>query len=440
MKKLSGILVLGLLWCDIGFTEEYLDAFTLDKKKIENNVINSVSTELPKDKKIKFKSIKNWKGSFENYKVLKPGITFFSAKELESQRNKNPKIFYKNCFYTDIPDLQPTLEIKGHLWKPGGNFMTQTNYTAEYNQTMNYGVQNWLKKGKKDSLFKLKKLMLSWAREKSFSHLYPDTGSTQGGYKWGYVDTFWNLRDTITNIIIAYGVLNELKIFTEEERKIAHDWLEFLVAASASQGHDDGSGGGMPAGIHTEMQRTLVYTLWGSVSGNDKYFQAGIKGFYAALINTRKDGSHKFEVRNIKDASKRNKRALEKMNQVVGSMVMIAEVAKQQGYDLYKLKTKKKVNLHKMIEFLSRGWSDKKIKLKYLVSKNQKINFAYKLAGSMNSIAWVIPYLSNNFDTKGHKIINQWLDSLPSNRKSYVNDLGFGGSQACYYANSVSIN
>ena len=255
MKKLLGIVVLGLLWCNVGFTEEYLDAFTLDKKKIENNVINSVSTELPKDKKIKFKSIKNWKGNFENYKVLKPGITFFSAEELENQRNKNPKIFYKNCFYTNILDLQPTLEIKGHLWKPGGNFMTQTNYTAEYNQTMNYGVQNWLKKGKKDSLFKLKKLMLSWAREKSFSHLYPDTGSTQGGYKWGYVDTFWNLRDTITNIIIAYGVLNELKIFTEEERIIAHDWLEFLVAASASQGHDDGSGGGMPAGIHTEMQK-----------------------------------------------------------------------------------------------------------------------------------------------------------------------------------------
>ena len=109
-------------------------------------------------------------------------------------------------------------------------------------------------------------------------------------------------------------------------------------------------------------------------------------------------------------------------------------------FEEFELKTKKKVNLHKMIEFLSRGWSDKKIKLKYLVSKNQKIVFAYKLAGSMNSIAWVIPYLSNNFDTEGHKIINKWLDSLPSDRKSYVNDVGFGGSQACYYANSVSIN
>ena len=425
---------ISFLFFNIALSQEYLDAYALDKKKIENNVLESVS-----DEKIKFKSIKNWKGDFENYKIVKSGITFFSAKKLEEERNNNSKIFLKNCFFTTLPKLQPTLEIKGHLWKPGGHFLSQTNYTAEYNQTMNFGLQNWLKRGKEESLIEIKDLMLSWAKKKSFSHLYPDAGSKQGGMSWGYVDTFWNLRDTITNIIITYGVLSELNIFTPEEKKIAHDWLEYLVAASASQGHDDGSNEGMPAGTHTEMQRTLVYTLWGSVSGNDKYFQAGIKGFYAALINTRKDGSHKFEVRNVKDASKRNKRALKKMNQVVGAMVMIAEIAKLQGYDLYEIKTKKKVDLHKMIEFLSKGWSDKNIKLKHLVSKNQDIGFAYKFSGSMTSIAWVIPYLSNNFDTNGNKIINEWLEALPSDRKKFVNDFGFGGSQACYYANSVSI-
>ena len=435
MTKIFFIYIfISFLFFNIALSQEYLDAYALDKKKIENNVLESVS-----DEKIKFKSIKNWKGDFENYKIVKSGITFFSAKKLEEERNNNSKIFLKNCFFTTLPKLQPTLEIKGHLWKPGGHFLSQTNYTAEYNQTMNFGLQNWLKRGKEESLIEIKDLMLSWAKKKSFSHLYPDTGSKQGGMSWGYVDTFWNLRDTITNIIITYGVLSELNIFTPEEKKIAHDWLEYLVAASASQGHDDGSNEGMPAGTHTEMQRTLVYTLWGSVSGNDKYFQAGIKGFYAALINTRKDGSHKFEVRNVKDASKRNKRALKKMNQVVGAMVMIAEIAKLQGYDLYEIKTKKKVDLHKMIEFLSKGWSDKNIKLKHLVSKNQDIGFAYKFSGSMTSIAWIIPYLSNNFDTNGNKIINEWLEVLPSDRKKFVNDFGFGGSQACYYANSVSI-
>ena len=33
MKKLLGIVVLGLLWFNVGFAEKYLDAYTLDKKK-----------------------------------------------------------------------------------------------------------------------------------------------------------------------------------------------------------------------------------------------------------------------------------------------------------------------------------------------------------------------------------------------------------------------
>ena len=44
-------------------------------------------------------------------------------------------------------------------------------------------------------------------------------------------------------------------------------------------------------------------------------------------------------------------------------MVIIAEMAKLQGYNLYDIQTKKKVNLHKMIDFLSKGWSDKTIKV-----------------------------------------------------------------------------
>ena len=51
---------------------------------------------------------------------------------------------------------------------------------------MNYGLQNWLKKGKREPLIEIKDLMLSWAKERSFSNLYPDTGSKQGGMNWGY--------------------------------------------------------------------------------------------------------------------------------------------------------------------------------------------------------------------------------------------------------------
>ena len=150
------------------------------------------------------------------------------------------------------------------------------------------------------------------------------------------------MRATLTSIIIAYATLSELEIFSETEKKKVQNWLEFLVTASASQ-KNDGSKDRLPTGIHTELQKAFIYTLWGVADGNDKYFQAGIKGFLLGLSVTRKDGSHKFEVRNVKDASKRNERGLEKMNQVVGYMVIIAEMAKLQDYNLYDIQTKKKL-------------------------------------------------------------------------------------------------
>ena len=435
MNKLLGIVVLGLLWCNSVFAEKYLDAYTLDKKKIENKVIKTLST-----KHSKLTKYKNWEGKLELYKVTKPNITFFSASTLEEQSKKYPKKFSKNCFTNTLLDLQPTLEIKGHMWKPGGHFLTQVNYTAEYDQLMNQGLVNWLDAQNREPLELIKEKLLKWANEKSFSHLYPDT-DRQAGEPWGYIDTFWNLRATLTNIIIAYATLSELEIFSKNEKKEVQNWLEYLVAASASQGQDDGSGHKLPTGIHTELQKAFIYTLWGVADGNDKYFQAGIKGFLLGLSVTRKDGSHKFEVRNVKDASKRNERGLEKMNQVVGYMVIIAEMAKLQGYNLYDIQTKKKVNLHKMIEFLSKGWSDKTIKLKYLVSKYADKKFAYRLSGNNNSIAWSIPYIfNNNFNNNSIPIITNWIESLPKNKKNYINDFGFGGSQGCYYAASININ
>ena len=71
-----------------------------------------------------------------------------------------------------------------------------------------------------------------------------------------------------------------------------------------------------------------------------------------ALKLTRKDGSSPWEIRKQEKKSKRSIRGLEKFTQVVGGMVMIAEIFKNQGYDLYSYETKKGVTVHKMIDFL----------------------------------------------------------------------------------------
>ena len=70
MKKFFIYIFISSLFFNNALSQEYLDAYTLDKKEIEANVMDSVS-----DEKIKFKSIKNWPGSFENYKITTVSYT-----------------------------------------------------------------------------------------------------------------------------------------------------------------------------------------------------------------------------------------------------------------------------------------------------------------------------------------------------------------------------
>ena len=55
MKKIFIYIFILTFSFNYSLSQEYLDAYTLDKKKIEINVMESVS-----DEKIKFKSIKDW--------------------------------------------------------------------------------------------------------------------------------------------------------------------------------------------------------------------------------------------------------------------------------------------------------------------------------------------------------------------------------------------
>ena len=103
MKKIFIYIFILTFSFNYSLSQEYLDAYTLDKKKIETNVMESVS-----DEKIKFKSIKI---GLEVLKIIRlPNlVSLFSAKKLENERNNNSKVFYKNCFFTMLPNLQPTL-------------------------------------------------------------------------------------------------------------------------------------------------------------------------------------------------------------------------------------------------------------------------------------------------------------------------------------------
>ena len=59
------------------------------------------------------------------------------------------------------------------MWKPGGHFLTQINYTAEYDQLMNQGLVNWLDTQNREplELIKEKLLKINFIEDKNSGEL-----------------------------------------------------------------------------------------------------------------------------------------------------------------------------------------------------------------------------------------------------------------------------
>ena len=272
---------------------------------------------------------------------------------------------------------------------------------------------HWMATGEEVYLNFLKKQLLAWAKADAYQVLISD-GEAWGG-NFGYIDTLEYVRQTIVRMLFGYDLLRQANALTESEDKILYDWFERVVAKT-SIGELDGSGkpgDKFPPANHTEASKARVYTMWGVISGNDEYFQAGLKYYLVALKLTRKDGSSPWEIRKQEKHSKRSIRGLEKFTQVVGGMVMIAEIFKNQGYDLYSYETKKGVTVHKMIDFLITylGYPESGAKKKkYIDPERQQKEKVLKSNVGDNSLGWAYAYIDRFPNTEvSKKIIKYYM-------------------------------
>ena len=268
----------------------------------------------------------------------------FSSSQLENSRSK---------INFDSSYIKPMKEIGGHSWKQDGNPINFINFAQPLIKNMNKRIRFFMASGDQMYLEYFKKQLLMWAKGNSFEILISDGYNKDWKSDFGYIDTLENIRQTLAPMLIAFDFLRQNKFLTDEEDKIIFKWFNKVIKKT-SIGPNDGSKekNGVPPGNHTEASKSRNYLLWSIISGDNDYFQAALKAYVVALNITRKDGSSSWEVRKEKGKSQRSVRALTKMSQVVGGMVMTAEIFANQGYDLYSFKTKKDVDLHKMIDFL----------------------------------------------------------------------------------------
>ena len=424
MKKLLGIVVLGLLWCSVGIAEKY--------PKIKDPV-KSISGSI---KKLKIPG----KVNLKDYKVKNPGSKIYIDVVKRRLELKGYKNNHRLCKPSKSYELFPSMpEIGGHKWKQeGASPIDFINFAEPMIEIINKHTRGWLATGDAFYLDKMKEQILLWSKENSFNVLISDGYNKEWDSDFAYIDTLENVRQTLVGMLIAFDVLRQEKALTVEEDKIIYEWFEKTVAKT-SIGTNDGSKDKMTPGNHTEASKARIYTLWSILSGDEKYFQAGLKFYGIALNVTRKDGSSSHEIIKQKGKSNRSKRGLLKMTQVVGGMVMIAEVFANQGYDLYSFETKKGVTVHKMIDFLITylGYPDSGAKKKaYIDPEIMETKRILKKTGiNDNTLGWAHAYVKrfpNKETTK--KLIKYYLE--PYGWSRYIqNSGGFGIHMSCAYAN-----
>ena len=441
MKKLLGIIVLGLLICNNSFAEEY--------PKLKSPIV-SIAGSTPKKLKVPGKI------NLKDFKVNKSGSRIYMdinerQKELKGFKNKSKLCKFENSFAATLKNskqtgvkilIDPMIEIRGFKWQEGATPITGENPATPMIGNTNKLSSHWMASGEKIYLDVLKDQLLLWAKEDAFQTLIPD--GMAWGSNFGYIDTLEHVRQTLARMLFGYDLLRQAKTLSPEEDKILYNWFEKIVAKT-SIGQLDGSGkpgDKFPPANHTEASKARIYTMWGVISGNDEYFQAGLKYYLVALKLTRKDGSSTWEIRKQEKKSKRSIRGLEKFTQVVGGMVMIAEIFANQGYDLYSYETKKGVTVHKMINFLFTylGYPESGApKKSYIDPERQQRKKVINKTWGDNSLGWAHAYLKRFPDTDAAKTIIKYYMEPYGWWNKIAQSHGYGINCACAYADLSKI-
>ncbi len=378
MKKLLGILVLGLLCCNYA---------------------------LAKSTKIDIKS----------FKVTKPiGLLDFNARRAELK--SDPEFANKICttnFYT-LPKQRAasSVEVVGH-----GTQYTIYNMPNPFDGDilwMDGQVSGWLRTGDNAYLKTLRDWMLASANAGSLTKLVPDPD------KYFFEDPLFNLRFILKPTFVAYDLLRQTKFLKPEENQKILDWLAPIVKNSDRRSCES-KGKCKPdskPGEHWTLHDYTTLMLWGAVSGDNYYFQRGIKMYVKSLKSLSSKGASK-------EVKQNAHHGLQKQNEDVGYFVMLAEIAANQGYDLYSVEQKKK-SLFTAFEYLIWGIEHPD---KIYKKRTQDLLFLQKQMHSDKTPAWFEPFLRRWPD---HELSKKFSTLIKTTSRPMFGGT-YGGNLSCLF-------
>ena len=243
------------------------------------------------------------------------------------------------------------------------------------------------------------------------------------------VNHFYNLDRTLLPIIANFALIADDPAL--DPAKVTHirRWLDLLVRWRGPERLMDPT---RPSSRNNHRYlRDSVTMAWGAMVGDNALFFTGIERFLIALEQMRDDGSLPLE-------TERGANALFYQRHAIGSLVVIAEIAAHQGYDLYAVQSSSGRDLHRMIRFLAEG-IDNPTTLEPYTEAPQYLGFLDWRGHDRHYMAWFEPYRARFADSPLTRRLEGQIRALGTLDEPMLDDY-LGVATTCFFADPTVID
>jgi hypothetical protein len=360
-------------------------------------------------------------------------ITLFDFKSASKSYKADKKAADYYCRYSAIAltEIMPnTGKVFGHGTKY--TILNQPNPFTDDIRFVQSRINAFLRYGNASELDGLKRWMLASAAAKSYMVVVPDSD------RYHLMDPVWNLRQVATALMVGTEALIQTNMINTDEKQHILDWLNSINTFAKKTG-DNGKGTPHNVGTHSMFFDHIHRMMWASMIGDKSDIKVGVR-LYKATIDTLKATGATLEVGRLKQKNEgldefggrgvvtgKGWRSLRKMNEVVGGLVVMAELAMPFGINLYDYSNGKKSLRYALKYFVEN--LENTTSLQKEVSPEKPLDLWFQYEGEHNdaSMAWVY-YLIKRFPDE--KLVNRLANLIRSDWPQM--GTSFGGSVGCY--------
>ncbi len=238
------------------------------------------------------------------------------------------------------------------------------------------------------------------------------------------------LDRTLLPTIVAFAAIRDRPELTANARERIETWLGRLVGSRLEP----------PANSVTRRNnhhylRGSVDMAWGALTGDDRLFRSGIDAYRDALAEIRADGSLPLE-------TARGARGLWYQRHAIASLVVIAEIAANQGVDLYAAEHDGR-SIRDALGFLIAGVERPELVAPYAAANDnpgirrdpldQDLSFLEQRGHDRHYMAWVEIYAARFPDRPESRRLLALLAEHDPEFRPMIDDYS-GGATTCFFA------